>query len=134
MIWYCIRHNCLCKIRLLFILFIFFIFRVDKEDEMYCLIKGTNFLLRNVAKEAFIFQRNGDHPNYVFQNLDSNLHPYILVNIGSGVSIIKVTGEESYERIGRLSTGRYFLIFYLAFYETGSVYQISFLFKKDEWP
>ena len=74
---------------------------------MYCLIKGTNFLLKNVSKEAFSFEQNGK-PEYIFQNIDSNLYPYLLVNIGSGVSIIKVTGEECYERIGGLSTGDWF--------------------------
>lgn len=86
-------------------LIFYFNFRIDKEDETCCLIKGTNFLLRNVAKEAFSFQQNGN-PDYIFQNIDSDLHPYLLVNIGSGVSIIKVTDDECYEKIGGLSTGR----------------------------
>ncbi|KAK6641070.1 hypothetical protein RUM44_012769 [Polyplax serrata] len=77
---------------------------IDTEDEICCLIKGTNFLLRNVAKEAFSYQQNGN-PEYVFQSVDSDFHPYLLVNIGSGVSIIKVTDEDRYERIGGLSIG-----------------------------
>lgn len=64
--------------------------RVDKEDEMECLIRGCNFLLRNISNEVFEFHRE-QNPPYVFQDLDhSELFPYLLVNIGSGVSIVKV--------------------------------------------
>lgn len=79
-------------------------YRVDKEDEMCCLIKGTNFLLKNISDEVFVFQRHGN-PEYVFQNADPNIFPYLLVNIGSGVSVMKVVGEEQYERIGGTATG-----------------------------
>lgn len=64
-------------------------FRVDKEDEMACLIKGCNFLLRNIPDEQFEFDRHED-PQYKFINSDPNIFPYLLVNIGSGVSIMKV--------------------------------------------
>ncbi|KAJ1933611.1 hypothetical protein FBU59_005971, partial [Linderina macrospora] len=41
-----------------------------------------------------------------FENLASDeFFPYILVNIGSGVSILKVTGENEYERISGTSLG-----------------------------
>lgn len=64
--------------------------RVDKEDEMQCLIKGCNFLLKNIPDEAFIYQRHGN-PEYKFQMTDPDVvFPYLLVNIGSGVSFIKV--------------------------------------------
>jgi len=68
---------------------VFFISRVDKEDEMSCLIKGCNFLLKNISDEAFVYQRHGN-PEYKFQTADPNIFPYLLVNIGSGVSIMKV--------------------------------------------
>ncbi|KAJ4429004.1 hypothetical protein ANN_26000, partial [Periplaneta americana] len=61
---------------------------VDKEDEMACLIKGCNFLLKNISDEAFVYQRHGN-PEYKFQTADPNIFPYLLVNIGSGVSIMK---------------------------------------------
>lgn len=64
--------------------------RVDKEDEMSCLIKGCNFLLKNITDEAFEFHRHGN-PEYKFQSADPNIFPYLLVNIGSGVSIMKVS-------------------------------------------
>lgn len=65
-------------------------FRVDKEDEICCLIKGCNFLLKNIPCEAFQFERNAD-PEYNFQKASPNIFPYLLVNIGSGVSILKVS-------------------------------------------
>ncbi|CAG7723162.1 unnamed protein product, partial [Allacma fusca] len=34
-----------------------------------------------------------------------NIFPYLLVNIGSGVSILKVDSEEQYNRIGGTATG-----------------------------
>ncbi|CAH3158647.1 unnamed protein product [Porites lobata] len=67
--------------------------RVDKEDEMECLIRGCNFLLRNISNEVFEFHREQDPP-YVFQSLNhSERFPYLLVNIGSGVSIVKVISQ-----------------------------------------
>jgi pantothenate kinase len=37
--------------------------------------------------------------------LQANPFPYLLVNIGSGVSIIRVDSESSFERIGGTSLG-----------------------------
>lgn len=65
-------------------------FRVDKEDEIGCLIKGCNFLLKNISCEAFEFERHAN-PEYKFQKAEPNIFPYLLVNIGSGVSILKVS-------------------------------------------
>jgi type II pantothenate kinase len=57
---------------------------------MQCLIKGCNFMLHNIPNEIFEFHRD-QGPQYVFKNLlGSDLFPYLLVNIGSGVSILKV--------------------------------------------
>jgi len=67
--------------------------RVDKEDEMDCLVTGCNFLLRHISDESFVYIR---HPtpgqsHYRFESKAHNIFPYMLVNIGSGVSILKVT-------------------------------------------
>jgi len=72
-----------------FLQIIFCVYRVDKENEIDCLIKGCNFLLKNIPNEAFMYHRNAE-PQYVFQSADPNIFPYLLVNIGSGVSIMKV--------------------------------------------
>ena len=38
-------------------------------------------------------------------NSPADIYPYLLVNIGSGVSMIKVSGPQQYERIGGTSLG-----------------------------
>ena len=69
--------------------------RIDKEDEMGCLIKGLNFLLKNIPDEVFEFQRHVQ-PEYKFQATDiDTVFPYLIVNIGSGVSVLKVTSPEN---------------------------------------
>lgn len=77
---------------------------VDKEDEIECLIKGCNFVLKNIPDEVFEYRRNVN-PEYRFHCVEPNLYPYLLVNIGSGVSILKVESESSYERIGGSAMG-----------------------------
>ncbi|KAK3512631.1 hypothetical protein QTP70_018762 [Hemibagrus guttatus] len=78
--------------------------KVDKEDEMTCLIKGCNFVLKNIPHEAFVYAKHAD-PEFRFQNTHPDIFPYLLVNIGSGVSIVKVESEDKFERIGGSSIG-----------------------------
>ncbi|XP_064639060.1 4'-phosphopantetheine phosphatase-like [Lineus longissimus] len=78
--------------------------QVDKEDEIECLIKGCNFLLKNIPDEAFHYQHK-QQPEFKFQVTDPNIFPYLLVNIGSGVSIIQVESENQYKRVGGSSIG-----------------------------
>ncbi|XP_071551021.1 4'-phosphopantetheine phosphatase isoform X2 [Panulirus ornatus] len=77
---------------------------VEKEDEIGSLIKGCNFLLQNIPDEQFSYSRHED-PAYRFINTEPNIFPYLLVNIGSGVSIMKVEADDKYERIGGTSMG-----------------------------
>jgi pantothenate kinase len=80
--------------------------KLEKEDEMRTLIVGLNFLLKNVPNEAFTFSQDINHPNpKTFVPPSANPFPYLLVNIGSGVSIIRVDSESSFERIGGTSLG-----------------------------
>ncbi|KAG6426445.1 hypothetical protein SASPL_110668 [Salvia splendens] len=60
---------------------------LDKVDEMSCLVAGANFLLKAVNHEAFTYM--DDRKDYVQIN-HKDLYPYLLVNVGSGVSMIKV--------------------------------------------
>lgn len=57
---------------------------------MTCLIKGCNFVLKNIPHEAFAYQKDAD-PEFRFQTNHPHIFPYLLVNIGSGVSIVKVS-------------------------------------------
>lgn len=70
---------------------------MDKEDEMTCLIKGCNFVLRNIPREAFVYAKHADS-EFRFQTTQPDIFPYLLVNIGSGVSIVKVTTDEKFCR------------------------------------
>lgn len=62
---------------------------VEKEDELKCLIKGCNFLMCNVPNEVYTIDYQSS--KYEFQVIENDkIFPYLLVNIGSGVSILKV--------------------------------------------
>uniref|UniRef100_A0A8C7RZN6 4'-phosphopantetheine phosphatase n=1 Tax=Oncorhynchus mykiss TaxID=8022 RepID=A0A8C7RZN6_ONCMY len=74
------------------------------EDEMTCLIKGCNFVLRNITHEAFVYVKHADS-EFRFQNTHPDIFPYLLINIGSGVSIFKVESEDTFERVGGSSIG-----------------------------
>ncbi|KAK6123075.1 hypothetical protein DH2020_043178 [Rehmannia glutinosa] len=75
---------------------------LDKVDEMSCLVAGANFLLKAVQREAFTYM-NGQK-EYV-QIAHEDLYPYLLVNVGSGVSMIKVDGDNEFERVSGTSVG-----------------------------
>ncbi|CAN1852889.1 Pantothenate kinase 1 [Linum perenne] len=75
---------------------------LEKEDEMDCLVAGANFLLKAVSREAFTYIDGVNE----FVEIDHNdLYPYLLVNIGSGVSMIKVDGDGKFERVSGTSVG-----------------------------
>ncbi|XP_042062941.1 pantothenate kinase 1-like [Salvia splendens] len=75
---------------------------LDKVDEMSCLVAGANFLLKAVNHEAFTY--TDGQKDYVKIN-HKDLYPYLLVNVGSGVSMIKVDGDNDYERVSGTSVG-----------------------------
>ncbi|XP_057507930.1 pantothenate kinase 2-like isoform X3 [Actinidia eriantha] len=75
---------------------------LDKVDEMDCLVAGSNFLLKTVHPEAFTYIDGREE----YVQIDHNdLYPYLLVNIGSGVSMIKVDGDGKFERVSGTSVG-----------------------------
>ncbi|KAI3845283.1 hypothetical protein MKW98_009349, partial [Papaver atlanticum] len=75
---------------------------LDKEDEMDCLVAGANFLLKAIRHEAFTHMEGQKE----FVQIDQNdLFPYLLVNIGSGVSMIKVDGDGSFQRVSGTNVG-----------------------------
>ncbi|KDP31092.1 hypothetical protein JCGZ_11468 [Jatropha curcas] len=75
---------------------------LDKEDEMDCLVAGANFLLKAIRHEAFTHMEGRKE----FVQIDHNdLFPYLLVNIGSGVSMIKVDGDGKFERVSGTNVG-----------------------------
>ncbi|KAK8521467.1 hypothetical protein V6N12_005370 [Hibiscus sabdariffa] len=69
---------------------------------MDCLVAGANFLLKAIRHEAFTHMEG--HKEFV--QIDHNdLFPYLLVNVGSGVSIIKVDGDGKFQRVSGTNVG-----------------------------
>ena len=65
---------------------------LTKEDEMSCLVAGANFLLRAIRDEAFTFHHGVKHFVTPAPEASDSFFPYLLVNIGSGVSMLRVGG------------------------------------------
>lgn len=75
---------------------------IHQEDEMQCLIVGLDFFINEIPGEVFTY--GGEDKPMILCD-DAVEYPYLLVNIGSGVSMIKVSGPETFERIGGSSLG-----------------------------
>ncbi|KAK9448716.1 fumble-domain-containing protein [Limtongia smithiae] len=73
-----------------------------REDEMECLIVGLDFFITEIPDEVFTYSEQNPMS---FVEAKPNIYPYLLVNIGSGVSMIKVSGPRQFERIGGSSLG-----------------------------
>lgn len=81
--------------------------QIVKEDEMECLIKGLDWLITKIPNEIFSYDLELGNICFNPSPCSGAIYPYLLVNIGSGVSMIKVTGPgpEGFERIGGSSLG-----------------------------
>lgn len=75
---------------------------VTREDEMDCLIAGLDFFITEIPEEVFCYSEQNPMS---FAEARPNIYPYLMVNIGSGVSMVKVTGPGQFERIGGSSLG-----------------------------
>ncbi|KAK0729968.1 fumble-domain-containing protein [Lasiosphaeris hirsuta] len=75
---------------------------VLREDEMECLIIGLDFFITEIPREVFTYSESNPMQ---FVAPSDNVYPYLLVNIGSGVSFLKVSGPRKYERVGGTSLG-----------------------------
>ncbi|KAG9244825.1 pantothenate kinase-like protein [Calycina marina] len=75
---------------------------VLREDEMECLIIGLDFFITEIPREVFTYSESD---LMCFQEPRSDIYPYLLVNIGSGVSMIKVSGPKEFRRVGGTSLG-----------------------------
>ncbi|KAH6854944.1 fumble-domain-containing protein [Chaetomium sp. MPI-CAGE-AT-0009] len=75
---------------------------VLREDEMECLIIGLDFFITEIPREVFTYSE-ADPMHFVEPS--ENVYPYLLVNIGSGVSFLKVHGPRDFQRVGGTSLG-----------------------------
>jgi type II pantothenate kinase len=63
---------------------------------------GLDFFITEIPREVFTYSETD--PMH-FAEPEENIYPYMLVNIGSGVSMLKVSGPRTYERVGGTSLG-----------------------------
>ena len=78
---------------------------IERSDEMDCLIKGLDFFIHEIPNEIFTYNDlEGEEAVEPLHNSNS-IYPYMLVNIGSGVSILKVDSPTSFSRVGGSSLG-----------------------------
>ncbi|CAB3400703.1 unnamed protein product [Caenorhabditis bovis] len=74
-------------------------------DVFECIVKGTSFLLKNIEAEAYTYSFKQDK-EYEFKTFhELSIYPYIIVNIRTGVSIMRVNGPNCFKRIGGSSIG-----------------------------
>ncbi|KAJ5613670.1 hypothetical protein N7528_007324 [Penicillium herquei] len=75
-----------------------------REEEMECLIIGLDFFITEIPNEVFTYSDSDNEPMQ-FAEARPDVYPYLLVNIGSGVSMIKVSGPRQFERVGGTHLG-----------------------------
>lgn len=90
---------------------------VLREEEMECLIigmkspsyferiltlPGLDFFITEIPREVFTYSETDPMR---FEEPRADIYPYLLVNIGSGVSMIKVSGPRHFQRVGGTSLG-----------------------------
>ena len=66
---------------------------------------GLDFFITEIPCEVFNYSDTDPMQFVQLPNPPADIYPYLLVNIGSGVSMIKVSGPQQYERIGGTSLG-----------------------------
>lgn len=74
---------------------------ITKKDEMESLIFGLDFFITKIPDEVFCYSEQ----NPMIFPQRPVIYPCLLVNIGSGVSMIKVLGPNKFVRIGGSSLG-----------------------------
>jgi len=68
---------------------------------------GLDFFITEIPNEVFTFHDDTPNEQIQYRSIESQaaVYPYLLVNIGSGVSMIKVNGPSDFQRIGGTSLG-----------------------------
>uniref|UniRef100_A0A183SPD6 4'-phosphopantetheine phosphatase n=1 Tax=Schistocephalus solidus TaxID=70667 RepID=A0A183SPD6_SCHSO len=78
---------------------------IEREDEMESLVRGCAFLLRNIPDEVFTYDKRAEPAHIFLSSCMVDTYPFLLVNIGSGVSFLKVESGGTYSRVGGTSLG-----------------------------
>jgi type II pantothenate kinase len=74
---------------------------LSRADDLLPFI-GLDFFITEIPREVFTYSET-DPMHFASPNDD--IYPYLLVNIGSGVSFLKVSGPRAYKRVGGTSLG-----------------------------
>lgn len=81
---------------------------LNKFDELDSLIRGVEFMDENNTTELFYYATPQDDLGGCLEtpfDTRHSLYPFLLVNIGSGVSILSVRGPDDYSRVYGSSLG-----------------------------
>lgn len=80
---------------------------LHKFDELDCLLSGLQFIEKNYPKELYYWENAGEEEGEAYKvTYDfTDPYPFMLVNIGSGVSILAVRGPDDYSRVSGTSLG-----------------------------
>lgn len=101
--------------------------QMKKHDELDCLVVGMQFVIADVVGECYTFKPADENSSYkipkaspssdpnkhadesftrkVVRDMTSQTYPYLIVTIGTGVSILRVDGRRKFERISGSSIG-----------------------------
>ncbi|ETN38112.1 pantothenate kinase [Cyphellophora europaea CBS 101466] len=75
---------------------------IVQAEEMGSLIMGLDFFITEIPQEVFTYSE--EEPMH-FAEPRADIYPYLLVNIGSGVSMVKVSGPADFVRVGGTHLG-----------------------------
>ncbi|KAF4315869.1 hypothetical protein BBO99_00007248 [Phytophthora kernoviae] len=84
---------------------------LEKYDEIECTIAGLHLLLTTLSDEVYTFEDvdfsslAASRVKTIQYDVDEDIYPYLLVSIGSGVSVLYVKGPGDYERVSGSSIG-----------------------------
>ncbi|KRY37934.1 Pantothenate kinase 2, mitochondrial [Trichinella spiralis] len=80
--------------------------KFKKMDELHTLISGIQYILKHNSLEAFYYTNPLDNETCKSEFLTSRVDPpYLVVNVGSGVSILAVAEDHSFRRVSGTSLG-----------------------------
>src|ERR1700761_9812276 len=69
---------------------------------MHLTLTGLDFFITEIPREVFTYS---EEEPMQFAEARADIYPYLLVNIGSGVSMVKVSGPREFQRVGGTSLG-----------------------------
>ncbi|KRX98391.1 Pantothenate kinase 2, mitochondrial, partial [Trichinella pseudospiralis] len=80
--------------------------KFKKMDELHTLISGIQYILKQNSLEAFYYTDPLNNETCKSEFLTSRVDPpYLVVNVGSGVSILAVAEDHSFRRVSGTSLG-----------------------------